>query len=135
MLTEAQAVADWCLCQQDWPFGLAPDFLGNAAEPDPAGVHRVHDVAGSNICVNNPECNSIERYLRWEREERKVLISSTWIEFEFRDRTLHTPTPHLHTGTMAGHTELLLHQHLHMQDTQHTRATPATWQKPGFQTS
>lgn len=69
VLTEAQAVADWCLCQQDWPFGLAPDFLRNAAEPDPAGVHRIHDVAGSNIRVNNPECDSIERYLRWEREK------------------------------------------------------------------
>lgn len=74
VLTKAQAVTDWGLCQQDWPFALAPDFLGNAAEPDPAGVHRVHDVAGSNIRVNNPECNSIERYLTGKR---KVLISST----------------------------------------------------------
>lgn len=69
VLTEAQAVADRCLCQQDWPVGLALDFLWNAAEPDPAGVHCIHDVAGSNICVNNPECDSIERYLR-EREKK-----------------------------------------------------------------
>lgn len=102
VLTKAQAVADWCLCQQDWPISLAPDFLRNAAEPNPAGIHCIHDIVGSNIRVNNPECDSIERNLRWEREERKVLISSTRSEYEFREKTLlspdlHTPIPHLHT--------------------------------------
>lgn len=64
LLTEAEAVTDRCLCQQDGPVGLASDLIRNPAEPDPAGVHCIHDVGGSNIGVNDPERNSTERYLR-----------------------------------------------------------------------
>lgn len=63
-LTEAKAITDRCLCQQDWPVGLASDFIRYPAEPNPAGVHCIHDVGRSDIGVNNPECNSIERYLK-----------------------------------------------------------------------
>lgn len=138
VLTKAQAVTDWCLCQQHWPVSLAPHLLRNAAQPDPAGIHCIHHVAGSHVCVDNPECHSIERYLRWESEE-KCSSAPHGLSWSSETRpcgvqTLHTAKPHPHTGTVAGHTKQLLHQHLHMQNTHHICATLALQQKPCFQT-
>lgn len=54
-LTEAQAVADGRLGQQDGPLGRRREFLPRPAEADPAGIEGIQDVGGNNVGVENLE--------------------------------------------------------------------------------
>lgn len=63
-LTEAQAIADGSLREQDGPLGVSAHLIQDLAEADPAGVHRVQDVGGGDIGVNDPEGDGTERDLQ-----------------------------------------------------------------------
>ena len=43
---------------------MSSDIIQDLAKPNPAGIHSVQYVGRSDISVDNPECDGIERDLK-----------------------------------------------------------------------